>query len=386
MSFIPYAKQSINSTDIDAVAAALRGEIITRGPLVEAFEAAIADYCGVKYAVAYNSGSSALMGAFRAANANPFDRIISSPNTFVATVGAAVQCGVKPFLVDIDVATGNMDLNKLEDVLYQQRTRGRTIIAPVHFSGIPVDIEALSNMLREQESIIIEDACHALGSRYIDGSRVGSCPHSEMTVFSFHPAKSITTGEGGAVTTNDPKLYHQLKLHRNNGIERDPEHLESTPYVGYGEIQALGGNFNFTEAQAALGISQLKRLDTFIAKRRTLVAAYRKRLSGIRGVEFFDSKWDENSAHNLFAIKVDFQALKRTRQDVMNSLLNKGIQTQVHYVPVYRQPAMKKSFTDAESLFPCMEEYYAKVLTLPLYPDLTLDEIAQVAVALRSVL
>jgi UDP-4-amino-4,6-dideoxy-L-N-acetyl-beta-L-altrosamine transaminase len=385
MNFIPYAKQSISTADIEAVAVALNAHVITRGARVEEFEQAIAAYCGSRYAVAFSSGSAALMGAFSAAKADSYDRIISSPNTFIATVGTAMQCGAKPVLVDID-ASGNMDLGKLNGLMHSRRTRGKSLIVPVHFAGYPMDMKALSGMLKEQESVVIEDGCHALGSSYADGNRVGSCAYSDMTVFSFHPAKTITTGEGGMVTTNDEDLFLRLRQIRNNGIERNPQHLSSYPFEGYYEVQSLSNNYNFTEFQAALGMSQLRRIDSFVAKRYALVQEYRAHLSSVPGIELPLGVQDSLSAWNLFVVKIDFASRGLTRKDVVDKLTHAGIQTQLHYIPLYRHPVLKSLFGDVCEQFPRMEEYYAKALTLPLYADLKLSDVARITSRLKAVL
>lgn len=382
--FIPYARQSIDQADIEAVTKALQDDIITRGPGVEAFEDATARYCDASYAVAFNSGTSALFAACYAAGLGVNDRVISTPNTFASTVGAAARFGASPVFIDIDRNTGNFDLALVEHNLNIPSTRGRTVVMPVHFGGIPVDMRRLDEMIRNPDTIVIEDAAHALGSRYPSGEKVGSCVWSQLTVFSFHPAKTITTGEGGMVTTNDEELYRKLLLYRNNGIERDPRHLQGDPAPWYYEVQEISGNYNFTEFQAALGLSQLNKIESFINKRRQLVAEYRRLLEGMPHVRLFTSEHDASTAFHLFVVQIDFKALKTTRSLVMEKLKDRGIGTQYHYIPIYRHPAFKRGAGDIWEYFPNMEGYYAEALSLPLYYNLSLEEVAHVVAELKA--
>lgn len=384
--YIPYARQSINEADRHSMSDAIASLQITRGPLVEKFERKIADYCGASFAVAFNSGSTALLAACHAAKINRFDRLISTPNTFVATIGSAVQCGATPIFVDIDPSTANLNLSQVEQALQEQHSRGRPVIMPVHFAGATVDVSALNNMLKHPDSIIIEDGCHALGSMYPDGSRVGSCTSSQMTVFSFHPAKAITTGEGGMVTTNEEKLYHALQRYRNNGIERSPPYLEKRGYQGYYEVQELTNNTNFTEFQAALGLSQMTRLDAFIDKRRKLVATYRDLLKDIPQITLMNDQDDHRTAFHLFVVQIDFFACRTTRENVMMALHEAGIGTQLHYIPIYRHPYFRRKCGDLTAHFPMAEKYYAQALSLPLYYDLTFDQVRHVVKKLLKVL
>ncbi len=373
--FIPYARQSIDSDDTASVANALNSEFITRGPLVEKFEEAFADFCGAKYAVAFSNGSTGLLGCCLAADVNQFDRVITTPNTFVATAGCAIHCGATPVFVDIKSDTGNLNLEHLDYTLERQYSQGRPIIIPVHFSGLAVDMAKLDGTIRDPNAVVIEDACHAIGSRYSDGQMVGSCPWSQMTVFSFHPAKTMTTGEGGMVTTNDPELYHRLKLARNSGIERDTSRLKQEAKPWYYEVQMLTNNFNFTEFQAALGLSQMNRLNAFIEKRRELVKAYRKKLAGIPCIKMFTDEQDDNTGFHLFVVQIDFEACKTTREKVMLALRDRNIGTQMHYIPLYRHPYFEKTCGNITEFFPEMEKYYSQALSLPLYYDLTLEQV-----------
>lgn len=384
--FLPYAKPCIESTDIQEVVKSLNSDIITRGPLVEAFESAMTYSCNVKYAVAFNTGTAALMGAYFAANLSSYDRLITTPNTFTATVGAAVQKGVNPIFLDIDRSSGNFNLSQLAFTLEKPFSRGRTCIAPVHFAGIPLDMQKLDQQIRDPETIIIEDAAHALGSVYKTGEKVGSCAWSHMTVFSFHPVKTITTGEGGMVTTNDEAFYHRLKLFRNNGIEREKPYLEGDVAPWFYEVQELTGNYNFTEFQAALGLSQLARLDQIVEKRRSLMKLYRELLKDIPHLRLFSADYDEQTCYHLCVIQLDFKTYKTDRTTIMNRLKERNIGTQVHYIPVYKHPYFKKMCGEISEYFPETEQYYAEALSLPLYYDLKEEDVRRVVSDLKKVL
>lgn len=387
LPFLPYAKQAINKADIEAVTEALQGEIITRGDRVEAFEKAMAKYCGAQYAVAFNTGTAALMAAYFAANVTAYDRVISTPNTFIATVGYPLLLGNYPHFVDIDRSTGNLNLEKLKEALNFRSSRGRAIIVPVHFAGIAMDMQAIESLLaRHPEAVVIEDAAHAIGSYYPTGERVGSCPWSHMTMFSFHPAKTITTGEGGMVTTNDPALYHRLQLYRNNGIEREAPYLVEKPAPGYYEVQAITGNFHVTEMQAALGLSQMQRIESFIKKRRRLVQLYREQLKDVPSITLFTDQFDANTAFHLCVAQIDFEQWGLSRVEVMNKLKDRGIGTQVHYIPLYRHPLLQKFKKEQEEFFPETEAYYARALSLPLYFNLKEEDVTRVCDELKKLM
>lgn len=387
-SFIPYARQSISASDIDAVVYALQSPMITRGANVEAFEQAIAQYCGAQFAVALNSGSTALIAACHAAQTTVNDCVISTPNTFVASVNAATRYGAKPVLIDIDRSTGNLDLNRLEEVLKSdKRSRGKNVIIPVHFAGLPVDMQRLESLIRSPDTVVIEDAAHALGSKYADGQMVGCCAWSDMTIFSFHPVKTITTGEGGMVLTNNPDLYHRLKRFRNNGIERNPDLFEAEVeerFEGYYEVKEATNNYNFTEFQAALGLSQLERIDQFIQKRRQLIAKYRELLKGVSNLQMLTDTMDDRTAFHLCVVQIDFAAYNTTRSQLVQDLGECGVGTQVHYIPVYRHPFFKERYGDIRECFVETEKYYSQALSLPLYYELEMSDVEFVVETLKK--
>lgn len=386
LPFLPYARQSIQEQDVEAVTKALKEDLITRGPLVNRFEQAIADYCQVPYAVAFNSGTAALMAAYFAARLSPIDRVLSTPNTFIATVGGAVQIGLRPSWIDIDRSTGYLDCSQLHKSLAISFPQGRSFIVPVHFAGLALDMAKLINPISHLETVIIEDAAHALGSFYPTGQKVGSCAFSQMTIFSFHPAKILTTGEGGMVTTRDAELCHRLQLFRDNGIERQFPYLIRAPAVGYYEAQVISGNFNLTSFQAALGLSQLDRLECFISKRRKLVQCYRHHLKQVPYLSLFTDQQDAYTAFHLFVVQIDFKAYKITREEVMKRLKEKGIGSQIHYIPLYYHPVFH-SFEKYElSNYPQTESYYQQTLSLPLYFDLEESDIDRICKELTFIL
>lgn len=378
--FIPYAKQSISQEDVDEVVRALKSDRITRGPKVEAFENAIADYVGAKYAVCMTSGTTALYAAFQAAKVSASDKFITSPNSFVATSTAGLKLGARPYFIDIDYVTGNIDLERIKNELKDGPSRGRFVIAPVHFAGVACDMKALDRMLKSPDAVVIEDAAHAIGSYYPSGERVGSCAYSQMTIFSFHAIKTITTGEGGCVTTNDDELYNQLRILRDSGIVRDQE--DPSHY----EVSFLSANYHMTEIQAALGLSQLSRIETFIEKRRKIVSWYRKHLADAKHIVLSDPSYDPISAYHLMLVHIDFEACKTSRVDVMQKLAKKEIGSQYHYIPIYRHPLFVKQYGDQGQNFSEMERYYKQTISLPLYFELEEQDVKRVCKELTNAL
>jgi len=351
MEEIPYTKPSIESGDIQAVLKTLTSPQITRGKHVQAFEDAVAQVCSANYAVAFSSGSAALSAATFAAKVRPKEMVTTTPNTFIATVAPSLQIGARLHFLDIDRTTGNLNINA--------PIKGHFF--PVHFGGIAIDMQKRTH----QGGCIIEDGAHALGSKYPCGNKVGSCTYSDMTIFSFHPAKIITSGEGGIVTTNDAKVFARLKTFRNNGITRDTKN-----FWDY-DVTDATGNTHMTDIHAALALSQLERLSSFIIKRRKLVAYYRDKLKHIPHIRLFTDAFDTISAFHLFVIQIDFKACNTSRENVMHALKNQGITTALHYKPLYRLSLIEKKMPHLEKTFPEMEAYFQSALTLPLYVDLT---------------
>lgn len=372
---LPYSCQWIDDEDIDNVSRALRGELITRNGYVADFENDFAEYCGAPYAIAFANGTAALQAAAFAANIGPADRVISTPNTFISTVGSVVERGAKPIFVDIEAYTGNFNLEQVEWTINEPSTRGRNIVMPVHFAGIAVDMQKLDSMIARPDTVIIEDAAHAIGSSYPSGEKVGCSAYSDMTIFSFHPVKNITTGEGGMVTTQNPEYAEKLLLFRNNGIVRKEEF---EPW--YYECHALTGNYNCTDMQGALGQSQLKRLDKFHQKRSALVAAYRKFFAGTP-IKLFDESADARTCYHLFVVQIP----DIDKTDLILKLREENIFPQYHYVPVYRHPAMQKICGNISEYFPVMERYYKEALSIPLFPQMEIADAERVASTIKKI-
>lgn len=373
MEQIPYATQWIDDGDIEAVVSALRTTHLTQGPMVEQFESKVAAYCGSKYAVAMNSGTSALHAACHAAGIGANDEAITSPITFVASSNCVLYCGGRPVFADVQKDTINIDP---EDIKRKITSKTKAII-PVHFAGHPCDMEKISSIAKEKGIKVIEDAAHALGSVY-KGSKIGSCKYSDMTILSFHAVKHITTGEGGMVMTNDQELYKKLILFRTHGITRDAEIMTKSDGPWYYEMHELGFNYRITDFQCALGMSQMKKLDSFIRRRREIVQKYQKAFSGIPDLVLPIEREGFRSAWHIYVIRV-----KEDRKAVFNSLREKGLGVNVHYYPVYLQPYYQKLGYKAGTC-PKAEEYYSRAITLPLYPKMTDKDVEYVIDAVKA--
>lgn len=361
---IPYGRQGINDADVAAVAAALRDPFLTQGPRIAAFETALAEACGSRYAVAYASGTAALHGAYFAAGMGPGKRLLTSPITFAATSNAALYLGGDVTFADVDPDTVILDSGAAE----RAATPDVAVVAPVYLGGHVADAEPLVALARRRGWRVVEDACHALGARYktaVGEHVVGSCAHADMSCFSFHPVKHITTGEGGAVTTNDEQLYRALLRFRTHGITRDPSELTVDEGPWYYEQHDLGFNYRITDFQCALGLSQLGRLGGFVASRRRLAARYDAAFADI-GVRYLREPLSSVSSYHLYVIRVPADERRR----IFEALRADGIGVNVHYVPVYRHPYYRRRFPDPP---PCpeAERYYAEAITLPLFPDLS---------------
>jgi len=322
--------------------------------------------------VAFNSGSVALEAACYAGELNAQDHLFSSPNTFVGTLAGAIKKCKNLHFLDLDLKTGSPNFKNLQEF----KGTSRLCLIPVHFSGI-------ANKIKKpfENTLIIEDACQAFGACYPSGERVGSCPTSDMTVFSFHPAKTICMGEGGLVTTKDEEYYKRLLLFRNNGIIKKKEHA---PW--YYEVVDLTNNYNVTDLSASLGLSQLKKVDLFLEHRRKLVQRYREHLGELKHLSLFSEEYDANSSHNLLVTQIDFETYGTSRKEIVLKLREKGIGTQVHFIPLYKHPYFKTHFSFSEEAFPSSERYYERALSLPLFSHLTFEEVDQVCTSLSQCL
>ncbi len=386
---IPYGRHHIDEADIQAVVDVLRKGELTQGPTVEAFERAIADYVGVKYAVAVSSCTAGLHLAAVAAGVGPGTALVTSPITFVASANAALYAGGRALFADVDAATVNMCADSLRQVLAANRDV-RAVI-PVHFAGLPCDMLAIKAVADAAGAVVIEDAAHALGAAYPDGRRVGSCAHSLMTVFSFHPVKAIASGEGGMVTTNDESIYRHLLRLRSHGINQldDPLQVPEQASTGgvrdpwYYEMQELGYHYRITDIQCALGLSQFAKLDSFLARRRTLAKAYDAALAGHPLYRPAQTEGRDRSGHHIYVLRIDFAKAGTTRNAVMRELRSRGIVTQVHYISVPAHPHYRRLGFTPEA-FPNAQAYYDEALTIPLFVDLSDADQAMVISAIKE--
>ena len=368
---ISYGRQTIDEDDIKAVVEVFRSDFLTQGPKVSEFERSLGDYCGSKYAVAFSSGTSALHGAYFAAGLGCEDEIITSPMTFLATANAALFLGAKPIFVDVKSDSGNIDVELIEEAI----TKKTKVIVPIHYGGHPVQLERISQIARDNNLIMIEDACHALGAEY-KGMKIGSCEFSDMVTFSFHPVKSITTGEGGAVLTNSEELYKKLAMFRQHGVTKDRTAFKNDDMdwgQWYYEMHYLGYNYRLTDIHAALGISQLRKLDRFIRRRREIVETYNK---AFKNNSFFDLPVEKSyakSAWHLYPIRLkDEYRAEKTK--VFTKLRKRGLGVQVHYIPVYLQPYYQQ-LGYKKGLCPNAEDFYEREISIPLYPDMSSEDV-----------
>ncbi len=379
---IPYGRQTISEEDIQAVTAVLRSDWITQGPAIPRFEQAVATYCHVPYSVAVTSATAALHLACLALDVGPGDRVWTTPNTFVASANCALYCNATVDFVDIDPATANMGVQALARKLQDAEAKGGLpkVVIPVHFSGEPCDMVEMGRLAHRYGFRIIEDASHAIGAKYSDGV-VGDCRHSDITVFSFHPVKIITTGEGGALTTRRPELARKLALLRTHGITRDTAEMTgSTHGTWYYEQVMLGFNYRMTDLQAALGISQLSRIEEFVSRRHLLASRYNAALPGLP-VRWLPRSTTNRSALHLYVVYVSADR----RRQVFNQLRERGFGVNVHYIPVHLQPYYRR-FGFREGDFPAAEQHYHEAISLPLYPSLKESEQDQIITAFREVL
>lgn len=383
---IPYGRQDITEADIDAVVSVLRSDFLTQGPKVPAFEKSVADYCGAQHAVAVNSATSALHIACLALGLAPGGLLWTSPNTFVASANCARYCGADVDFVDINPQTGNLDPEALAEKLAAASQAGRLpdIVIPVHFAGQPCNMQRISELAEQYGFRIIEDASHAIGARYRD-EPVGNCHYSDITVFSFHPVKIITTAEGGMATTNDPELAQRMTLLRSHGITRDPElmtHEPDGPWY-YQQID-LGFNYRMTELQAALGVSQMERLDDYVSRRQALARRYDVQLADLP-VTLPWQHPDIYSGLHLYVIRLKLDQIDRSHREVFEALREQGIGVNLHYIPVHTQPYYQRMGFKAGD-FPEAERYYAEAISLPMYPTITTAQQDQVITALSKAL
>lgn len=383
---IPYGKQDINQQDIDSVLDVLKSDFLTQGPQVPAFEKAIIDHTGAKYSLAVNSATSALHIACLALGLGQGDWLWTSPITFVASANCGLYCGARVDFVDIDPKTYNMCPKRLEEKLILAKAENKLpkVVVPVHLCGQPCDMSAIGKLAKEYGFKVIEDASHAIGGRYQD-LPIGNCAHSDVTVFSFHPVKIVTTAEGGAATTNDEELAEKMALLRSHGVTRDPELMQSESHGGwYYQQVELGFNYRMTELQAALGVSQMTRLDEFVSARHKLAQGYYTKLAELPLVLPYQLP-DTYSGLHLFVIRLRLGEIELTHRQVFDALREQGIGVNLHYIPVHTQPYYQ-DMGFAEGDFPESEQYYREAISIPMFHGMTEEQQNTVVSTLKKIL
>ena len=379
-----YGKQSIDENDIDAVVEVLKSDFLTQGPAIEKFEKCVAEYCGAKYAVAVTSATAALHISCLSAGLGKDDILWTSPITFTASANCGRYCGADVDFVDIDPSTYNMSIAELEKKLQAAEIKPRVVV-PVHLAGQSCEMDKIYKLSQKYGFKVIEDASHAIGADYKE-TKVGCCKYSDMTVFSFHPVKIVTTGEGGMVLTNDKDLYEKLVLYRSHGITRDPKLMTGTadgPWY-YQQID-LGFNYRMTDMQAALGYSQMQKVNEFVSKRRYLAKRYNELLKNINGIQLPVQNEDTKSSWHLYVVRVDFSKISKTKNQIFAEMKEKGICLNLHYIPVHTQPYYENlGFKGGD--FPNSEKYYEEAFTLPLYYSLTDEQQDHIVKSLVEVL
>jgi UDP-4-amino-4,6-dideoxy-N-acetyl-beta-L-altrosamine transaminase len=367
---IPYGRQDITQADVDAVVEVLRSDFLTQGPAVPKFEQAVAEHCGALHAVAVNSATSALHIACLALGLGPGDWLWTTPVTFVASANCGLYCGARVDFVDIDPRTYNLSVERLADKLAQAEKLGRLpkVLVPVHLCGQPCDMAAFHALSLQYGFKVIEDASHAIGGRYRN-EPIGNGHYSDITVFSFHPVKIVTTAEGGMAVTNDPELAHKMNLLRSHGITREPERMTHAPDgPWYYQQVDLGFNYRMTELQAALGVSQMTRLAAYVARRHAIAVRYDEALAALP----LTTPWqhpDSHSGLHLYVVRLQLDRIGRSHREVFESMRAQGIGVNLHYIPVHTQPYYQQmGFRVGD--FPQAERYYAEAISLPMYPGL----------------
>jgi perosamine synthetase len=397
MSYLPYGRQTISESDISAVVDVLRSDFLTSGPKVEEFERAFAAKVGARHGVVVNSATAALHLAMRVAGIGPGDRVVTSPNTFLASANCAAYVGATPDFVDIDPISYNLNPKALE-LTWKSDTKA---VVAVDYAGQPCDLPAIARVARDRSALVIEDACHGVGGSFSHDSKiwkVGGHPWADMTVFSFHPVKTMTTGEGGMLVTDNSEWAEKARLLRSHGIVRsapgfvglnspDSDYLlEKGPW--YYEMQDLGYNYRITDIQCALGLSQVGRLDSFIARRCEIVGSYNEAFADLPFLKTprlssFNSR--QLVSWHLYTVQIDFASLGKSRTQVMAELAQKGIGTQVLYIPVYLQPWYRRTYGYSIGKCPVSEAYYQRCLSLPLFPAMTNADVQTVIDGVRKI-
>ncbi|MGG3887907.1 UDP-4-amino-4,6-dideoxy-N-acetyl-beta-L-altrosamine transaminase [Metabacillus fastidiosus] len=375
-SFLSYGRQFITEDDIEAVIGLLKSPFLTQGPKVQEFEKAVANYVGAKYAVAFSNGTAALHGACHAAGIGPGDEVITTPITFAATSNAVLYCGGTPVFTDINERTYNIDPEEIK----RKITSKTKAIMPVDFTGQPVDLDVIMGIAEEHNLIVIEDGAHSLGARYKD-EKVGALAH--MTMFSFHPVKPITTAEGGIITTNSEEYYERLKLFRSHGIQRTSSPEEQGEW--YYEMVELGYNYRMSDLQAALGVSQLAKIDRFLERRREIATMYNEAFARISGIILPKQLDRTESGWHLYMIQLDQKIIRKSRKVIFEEMRALNIGVHVHYIPVYWHPYYR-DLGYKKGICPVAEKWYEQAMTLPIFPSMTDKDVEDVVLAIKSVI
>jgi perosamine synthetase len=377
-SYLPYGRQWIEEDDIQAVVNVLKGDYLTTGPAVGEFEKAVASYVGAKYAVAFSNGTAALHGASFAAGITEGDEVITTPITFAASANCVLYQGGTPVFADIDPKTYNIDPQKVEKLI----TDKTKAIIPVHFTGQPVALDEIHRIAKEHHLVVIEDAAHALGATY-KGKKIGAL--SDMTMFSFHPVKHITTGEGGIITTNNEEYYQKLIQFRSHGITRDPQKLIENHGPWYYEMQFLGYNYRMTDIQSALGTSQMKKLDKFVDLRKKYVSMYNEAFKDMEEIQIPYQDPDGSSSWHLYIIRLNLETLSVGRKEIFEALLKENIGVNVHYIPVHLLPYYKELGYE-RGICPNAEKLYEEIISLPLFSAMSEEDVNDVITAVNKVI
>lgn len=377
-SYLPYGRQWIDDDDIKAVTAVLKGDYLTTGPFISSFEKAVANYVGAKFAVSFANGTAALHGACFAAGISEGDEVITSPLTFAASANCVLYQGGTPVFADIDEKTYNIDPEEIK----KRITNKTKAIIPVHFTGQPANLDEIAAITKEHNLVVIEDAAHALGATY-KGNMIGSI--SDMTMFSFHPVKHITSGEGGMITTNNKDYYEKLLQFRSHGITRDPSKLTENHGPWYYEMQFLGYNYRLTDIQAALGLSQLKKISGFIDLRKKYSSMYNEAFKNIQAITLPFQDKNGCSSWHLYVIRLQLEQLTGTRKEIFDAFHQENIGVNVHYIPVYLLPYYQK-LGYKQGLCQKAEKLYEEIITLPLFPAMTENDVRDVIYAVQKII
>ena len=383
---IPYGKQDINQSDIEAVIAVLKSDFLTQGPQVPLFEKNVSNYCNAQYGVAVNSATSALHVACLALGLGKDDWLWTSPNSFVASANCGLYCGAKVDFVDIDPKTYNLSVEELKKKLIQAKKDNKLpkIVIPVHFAGQSCDMQSIHKLSKEYGFKILEDASHAIGGKYLD-KPIGGCQYSDITVFSFHPVKIITTAEGGLATTNQKELAEKMQLFRAHGITREPKLMTKKTEGGwYYQQVELGFNYRMNDLQAALGIAQMKRLDKFIVIRHSLKKRYDELLKDLPLITPVQSS-DSYSSLHLYPIQLKLEQISKSHNEIFDELRQSGVGVNLHYIPIHMQPYFENmGFKKGD--FPIAEDYYTRVISVPIYQNLIFETQDKVVSILKKIL